>query len=215
MSILSGVFKKFKDYILIDGKYVLSSRWTKSDAVIMGDGSDDSNTLEKNLGSVKGITDSLTATSSNVALSAAAGKNLQDQLTSVNSNLPPDFKLFRNFDGAEDTLVWTIQKGQPVMGLAVENCCFGFRKNCPNDGQLSLMIDGRVYQNEGQFMCLDTQNYSDYAAPTNHKQAYATSELDTYTADENTMGVTPAGVKKAIKKCFSLSGTTLTINTNW
>lgn len=87
MSILSGVFKKFKDYILIDGKYVLSSRWTKSDAVIMGDGTDDSNTLEKNLGSVKGITDSLTATSSNVALSAAAGKNLQDQLTSVNSNL--------------------------------------------------------------------------------------------------------------------------------
>ena len=213
MSILSGVFKKFKDYILIDGKYVLSSRWTKSDAVIMGDGTDDSNTLEKNLGSVKGITDSLTATSSNVALSAAAGKNLQDQLTSVNSNLPPDFKLFRNFEGVEDTILWSIQKGQPVMGLNVETCCFGFRKNCPIDGQLSLVIDGRFYQNEGQNMCLETQNYSDYAAPTNHKQAFTANELDTYTSDQNTMGVTPAGVKKAINGRFSLSGTTLYINT--
>ncbi len=36
------------------------------------------------------------------------------------------------------------------------------------------------------------------AAPENHKQAYVASELDTYEADENTMGVTPAGVKKAI-----------------
>lgn len=81
------------------------------------------------------------------------------------TELPPDFKLFRNFDRAEDTLVWTIQKGQPVMGLAVDNCCFGFRKNCPVDGQLSFCIDGRFYQNEGQNMCLDTQNYSDYAIP--------------------------------------------------
>ena len=86
MSILSG-FKRFKDYFLTDSGYVLSSRWTKSDAVVMGDGTDDTNTLEKNLGSINGITDSLTATSSNVALSAAAGKNLQDQLTSVNSDL--------------------------------------------------------------------------------------------------------------------------------
>lgn len=213
MSILSGVFKKFKDYILIDGKYVLSSRWTKSDAVIMGDGSDDSNTLEKNLGSINGITDSLTATNSKVALSSVAGKNLQDQITLVNNNLPPYYKLFRNFDGAEDTLRWSIQTGQPVMGLAVDMGCFGFRKNCPIDGQLSLVIDGRVYQNEGQFMCLDTQNYSDYAAPKNHKQAYAASELDTYTSDVDTMGVTPAGVRKAINGRFSLSGTTLYINT--
>lgn len=129
------------------------------------------------------------------------------------TDLPPDFKLFRNFDGPEDTLVWSIQTGQPVMGLAVENCCFGFRKNCPIDGQLSLVIDGRFYQNEGQCMCLDTQNYSDYAAPTDHKQAFTADELDTYTSDQNTMGVTPAGVKKAINGRFSLSGTTLYINT--
>lgn len=86
MSILSG-FKKYKDYILTSSGYQLSSRWTKSDAVVMGDGTDDTNTLEKNLGSIQGITDSLTATSSNVALSAAGGNNLQSQIDTLNSNL--------------------------------------------------------------------------------------------------------------------------------
>ena len=98
MSILSG-FKKYKDYILTDSGYQLSSRWTSSESIIMGDGTDDSNTLEKNLGSVNGITDSLTSTNSNVALSSAAGKNLQDQITSVNSqlgNLKVQFVNFTN-----------------------------------------------------------------------------------------------------------------------
>lgn len=79
MSILSG-FKKFKDYILTENGYQLSSRWTKSDAVIMGDGTDDTNTLEKNLGSIQGITDSLTATSSNIALSAKGANDLYNEL---------------------------------------------------------------------------------------------------------------------------------------
>lgn len=83
MSILSG-FKKYKDYILTSSGYQLSSRWTKSDAVVMGDGTDDTNTLEKNLGSIQGITDSLTATSSNVALSA---KGASDMYNELNSNL--------------------------------------------------------------------------------------------------------------------------------
>ncbi len=51
------------------------------------------------------------------------------------------------------------------------------------------------------------------SAVSNHKQAFTAAELDTYTSDENTMGVTPAGVKKAINGRFSLSGTTLYINT--
>ena len=83
MSILSG-FKKFKDYILTENGYQLSSRWTKSDAVVMGDGTDDTNTLEKNLGSIQGITDSITATSSNIALSA---KGANDMYHELNSNL--------------------------------------------------------------------------------------------------------------------------------
>lgn len=82
MSILSG-FKRFKDYLKTDSGYQLMSRWTKSDAVVMGDGTDDTNTLEKNLGAIKGITDSLTSTSSNIALSSKYGKSLQDKINGL------------------------------------------------------------------------------------------------------------------------------------
>ena len=37
-----------------------------------------------------------------------------------------------------------------------------FRKNCPNSGQMSIVVDGRFYQNEGNYMCLDTNNWSSY-----------------------------------------------------
>ena len=40
-----------------------------------------------------------------------------------------------------------------------------FRKNCPIAGQTSIKVDGRFYQNEGQYMCLDTNNFSGYALP--------------------------------------------------
>ena len=43
--------------------------------------------LENNVGDISGITDSLTATSSNIALSAAGGNNLQGQIDTLNSNL--------------------------------------------------------------------------------------------------------------------------------
>ena len=43
--------------------------------------------IESNVGDISGITDSLTATSSNIALSAAGGNNLQGQIDTLNSNL--------------------------------------------------------------------------------------------------------------------------------
>lgn len=48
---------------------------------------DDKSTLQTKVGAINGITDSLASTSSNVALSAAAGKSLQDQCTALNGNL--------------------------------------------------------------------------------------------------------------------------------
>lgn len=47
----------------------------------------DDNNAETKVGSINGITDSLTATSSNVALSAAGGNNLQTQIDETNSSL--------------------------------------------------------------------------------------------------------------------------------
>lgn len=37
-----------------------------------------------------------------------------------------------------------------------------FRKNCPSAGQLSVVIDGRFYQNEGRYRVLDTSDLGNY-----------------------------------------------------
>ena len=87
MSILSGFFKT-KKYRKTDDGYKLQSEWTSSETVEMGDG----NTAEENLGAIQGITSSLASTSDNYALSASAGKDLQDQITYVNDSLTECFQ---------------------------------------------------------------------------------------------------------------------------
>ena len=82
MSVLDG-YNKYKRYIKTNDGYKLCSQWTSSNTVQMDDG----NTLQTNLGAINGITDSLTATSSNIAASAAAVKTLNDNLATLNSNL--------------------------------------------------------------------------------------------------------------------------------
>lgn len=81
MSILSG-FSRFKRYRKTSDGYKLSSEWTSSDTVEMNDG----NTAETNLGAIQGITSSLATDNSNYALSSSGGKDLQDQITELNSN---------------------------------------------------------------------------------------------------------------------------------
>lgn len=62
---------------------------------------------------------------------------------------------------------WGIQTGS-VVGSYWETTSgggIGFRNNCPTSAQVSMVIDGYIYQNEGRYMCLDTANYSSYALP--------------------------------------------------
>lgn len=68
MSILSG-YKRFKDYIKTDNGYILTSRRTTSDAVVMGDGTDDTDTLESRLGGIKGISSDIICADENIAAS--------------------------------------------------------------------------------------------------------------------------------------------------
>lgn len=85
---MSAEYTKYKRYAkLSDGTYKLISHWTSSNTVEFDDG----NTAQTKLGAISGITDSLTADSPNVALSAAGGKNLQTQISELNSNLASDF----------------------------------------------------------------------------------------------------------------------------
>lgn len=51
---------------------------------------------------------------------------------------------------------WGVQSGTFVHGEGVDGCDWGFRKNCPNNGMVSLIVDGKFYQNEGQYACIDT-----------------------------------------------------------
>ena len=71
------------------------SFWTKACDVEFDDG----RTAEEKLGAINGITDSLNSSSSNTALSAAAGNNLQTQMTQLKNsinNLPPQITMKLN-----------------------------------------------------------------------------------------------------------------------
>ena len=51
---------------------------------------------------------------------------------------------------------WGVQTGTFVHGEGVNGCDWGFRKNCPSSGMVSLVVDGKFYQNEGRYACIDT-----------------------------------------------------------
>lgn len=97
MSVLSG-YSKYKRYILTSSGYKLCSHWTSSNTVHFDDGK----TAQTKVGAINGITDSLTSTSSNVALSSKAGKSLQDQVTQLNTGLDgmlsPIVIAFKDYD---------------------------------------------------------------------------------------------------------------------
>lgn len=59
------------------------SFWTKASDVEFDDGK----TAQEKLGAINGITDTLNSTNSNIALSAAAGNNLQNQLTQLTNSV--------------------------------------------------------------------------------------------------------------------------------
>ena len=82
MSILND-YGKFKRYLLTDAGYQLCSQWTSSNTVHFDDGK----TAQDKLGAINGITDSLTSGSSDFALSAKAGKSLQEQISELNTGI--------------------------------------------------------------------------------------------------------------------------------
>ena len=86
MSILSGFFKTIK-YRMTNEGYKWQSEKTSSQTVVMGDGTDNTDTAEKRFGAINGITSSLNTNNDNYALSAVGGYNLQSQVTELNTNL--------------------------------------------------------------------------------------------------------------------------------
>lgn len=54
---------------------------------------------------------------------------------------------------------WGVQTGTFIHGEGdTTGGDFAFRRDCPNAGQISMVLDGRFYQNEGQYRVLDTSD---------------------------------------------------------
>ena len=86
--------------------------------------------------------------------------------TSVDLGIVNTADKFSGFSSRSTSMGWGVQTGTVVTCFATSaGGGWGFRDNCPSSGKTSMVIDGNVYQNEGQYMCLDTNNYSSYALP--------------------------------------------------
>lgn len=56
---------------------------------------------------------------------------------------------------------WGVQAGTFIHGESDSTGGdFAFRRDCPNAGQVSMVLDGRFYQNEGQYRVLDESDIS-------------------------------------------------------
>lgn len=84
MSIASG-FTKMKNYILTSSGYKLLSRWTSSQTVHMGDGTDDTDTVEYRFGAIKGITTSTNVSETGYAADAKTVSEINQSLTKLNN----------------------------------------------------------------------------------------------------------------------------------
>ena len=86
MSILSGFFKTIK-YRMTDQGYKWQSEKTSSQTVVMGDGTDNTDTAEKRFGAIKGLTSSTSVTDTGYALDATIGKKHEDSIAALNQSL--------------------------------------------------------------------------------------------------------------------------------
>lgn len=97
------------------------------------------------------------ATSADYATSAGSATS---SVSSSYSSYP------EGFTDRTTSATWGVQTGTVITTWEDESGgSVAWRKNCPGDGETSLMIDGRFYQDEGRYMCLDTSNYGSYAIP--------------------------------------------------
>ena len=76
--------------------------------------------------------------------------------TAMSSRYPFGFNSYTPAD-----ITWGVQTGTPLVTWNTsDGGSIGFRDNCPADGQVSMVIDGKVYQDEGRYPVLDSNNYT-------------------------------------------------------
>ena len=128
MSILSGIKKVIPYFKNADGNYEQLSYKTSSQTVDFDDGK----TAETKLGAINGITKSLNSTSDSIAISASAGKSLQDQITALNSNIAAKLTTYTmtSTDDARQTgysIGWMVGTNEGYITLNVTWICLQFK----------------------------------------------------------------------------------------
>lgn len=103
MSIASG-FTKMKNYILTSSGYKLLSRWTSSQTVHMGDGTDDTDTVEYRFGAIKGITTSTNVSETGYAADAKSVSAINQSLGLLSEGIQAVSKK-QNFCKGSDRLL--------------------------------------------------------------------------------------------------------------
>lgn len=112
------------------------------------------------------VENTLTSTSTSNALSAAQGQILNNKF---NNYLPIDgtakfAEALPNFVFGGTDQPWGNQIGECIYRANDSTGgSLAFRKNNPNAGQMSCIIDGYFYQKEGVYRCLDTDDLGNYA----------------------------------------------------
>ena len=86
MAILQGFIKTIKRRLTNEG-YKWQSEKTSSQTVVMGDGTDNTDTAEKRFGAIKGLTSSTSVTDTGYALDATVGKKHEDSIAALNQSL--------------------------------------------------------------------------------------------------------------------------------
>lgn len=86
MAILQGFIKTIKRRLTNEG-YKWQSEKTSSQTVVMGDGTDNTDTAEKRFGAIKGLTSSTSVTDTGYALDATIGKKHEDSIATLNQSL--------------------------------------------------------------------------------------------------------------------------------
>lgn len=65
--------------------------------------------------------------------------------------------MLTGFANHQSTIPWGVQTGTPIMSMNDgTGGSVGFRRDCPSNGKTSMIIDGYIYQNEGQYQVIDT-----------------------------------------------------------
>lgn len=189
---------------------------SKSGSTITLTGSDGSKTsvTDTDTNTWRGIQNNLTSDSTTDSLSAAQGKVLKglvdgkaasshthtkSQITDFPTSLPANGGNADTIDGRHCGRIATFKQDGKY-----------WNENKEDINDAYLQWDGSTHFKLRTFGgnltavdyatnadTVDSKHASDFATAS-HKQAYTSAECTAYTADENTMGTTPAAVKKAI-----------------